>query len=267
MKKSQKRKLLVAIVGIVLALAVIAGLIFGIRAIIDRNKADDNGIKNATHKTLKILEENAEKLRDGAEKFYADPDCKYKYPQGQILLVESSGEGKLVVSAEGFNEEALNALIKYSNVEIGADIGITAVVHIVSFDKSSKVNLIESDEEKLKEDIPVVETTDESQDSAKVQKKVKTAADTYLSILKKYLKDNDIKEIYGSIYVYTDIKTRKLEVYPIVIGLSDEQLDEIYGIAAEKISFDEKVGFTKYGYKIDLNNENITMKVEEEHVG
>lgn len=263
MNKSQKRKLLVLIGGILLAAMIIIGAIFGIRAIIGKSGNNDENIAKASHKTLKLLEENAEKLRKGSEEFFDDPKCKYEYPTGQFLIVEVNGEGKLVITANGFNAGALDEIVKKYDIEIGADIGITAKAYIISFDKDKSVKIKKSEEDKLKEDITTTEEDSVSINEERM-KKVKSAAEIYLEILKKYLKDNDINEIKGSIYIYTNYRTKKLEVYPIVLGLTDEQLEEIYNKAAEKISFDEKLGFSKQGYKIDIDNNDITMKITEE---
>ncbi len=263
MNKSQKSKLLVLIAGIVLACLIITGAIFGIKAIINKSGNNDGKVEKASHKTLKLLEENAEKLRKGSEEFYNDPECKYDYPAGQFLIVEVSGEGKLVITASGFNADALDEIIKKYDIEVGADIGLTAKAYIVSFDNDNNVKIKKSEEDKLKDDITTTEEDSISVNEERI-KKVKSAADIYLEILKKYLKANDITEIKGSIYIYTNYRTKKLEVYPIVIGLTDEQLEEIYNSTAEKISFDEKIGFSKQGYRIDIDNTDITMKITEE---
>lgn len=263
MKKSQRRKLIISISGIILAILIIIGAVFGIKAIINKSQNNDGNVAKASHKTLKLLEENAEKLRKGSEEFYDDPECKFDYPAGQFLIVEVNEEGKLVVTASGFNADALAKIVKKYEIEVGADIGITAKAYIISFDKDKNVNIKKSEEDKLKEDLITTEENSVSVNEERM-KKVTSAANIYLDILKKYLKENDITKLNGSIYIYTNSRTKKLEVYPIVIGLTDEQLDEIYNKAAEKISFDEKLGFSKYGYRIDLDNTEINMVMQEE---
>lgn len=255
-KPIPKRKKIIIIVAALLAVLAVIGLIFGLRSAVDKNIENEYGAKKATAETLKILKEEADKVENASKVFFTLEDYKkYEYPTGKVITVEVNDYGKLVVLGNKFETEALNDLIAYSGVNVGADIGITDVVYAIRFDEGNVIEASEGDAQNpdtiLKEvtESPTTESTVKPVNGTSFQ----GYADKVLELLKSYVAKNNLTLKNGEILVYTD-DDGYLKMLFMALGINEDQLAEFTEIVRNAIPLDEFVGLGTYGFKINANN-------------